>query len=38
LKSDYVVHGDDWKKGVQAKTRNMAIETLKEWNGELIEV
>ena len=38
LKPDYVVHGDDWKTGVQKKTRNKVIEVLKEWNGELIEV
>ena len=34
----YVVHGDDWRRGVQAETRNKVIETLKEWGGELIEV
>jgi len=38
LKPNYVVHGDDWKDGVQKKTRERVIETLKEWNGELIEV
>jgi phosphoenolpyruvate phosphomutase len=35
---DYVVHGDDWKEGIQKKTREQVIETLKEWGGELIEV
>lgn len=38
LKPDYVVHGDDWKEGVQKKTRSQVIETLQEWGGELVEV
>jgi phosphoenolpyruvate phosphomutase len=38
LKPDFVVHGDDWKDGVQAETRRQVIETLAEWGGELIEV
>ena len=38
LKPDYVVHGDDWKEGIQNETRQQVINTLKEWNGELIEV
>lgn len=37
LKPDYVVHGDDWKTGVQQETRARVTETLKEWGGELIE-
>ncbi len=37
-KPDYVFHGDDWKEGVQSKTRRNVIETLKEWDGELIEI
>jgi len=37
LKPDFVVHGDDWKEGVQANTRLKVIETLKKWNGKLIE-
>ena len=37
LKPDYVVHGDDWKIGVQKKVRNKVIQTLKKWNGKLIE-
>ncbi|MDC7234670.1 MAG: phosphoenolpyruvate mutase [Spirochaetales bacterium] len=37
LRPDYVVHGDDWKEGVQKKTRQRVIDTLKEWGGELIE-
>lgn len=37
LKPDFVVHGDDWKEGVQAKTRQQVIDTLALWGGELIE-
>ena len=38
IKPDIVVHGDDWKEGVQKSTRQQVIDTLKEWGGELIEV
>jgi len=38
IKPDYVVHGDDWKTGVQKKTREKVINALKEWNGKLVEV
>jgi len=37
LKPDYVVHGDDWKKGVQKNIRKRVIEALSNWGGELIE-
>ena len=37
IKPHYVVHGDDWKKGVQKKTRQDVIKTLKKWSGKLIE-
>ncbi|OGG48250.1 phosphoenolpyruvate mutase [Candidatus Kaiserbacteria bacterium RIFCSPLOWO2_12_FULL_52_8] len=37
LKPDYVVHGDDWKTGVQQETRQQVIDTLKKWGGRLIE-
>ena len=37
LKPKYVVHGDDWKKGVNKKTRIKVINTLKKWSGTLIE-
>ena len=37
IKPDFVVHGDDWKKGIQSKTRLKVIKTLKKWNGKLIE-
>lgn len=38
LKPDFVVHGDDWKTGIQQSTRQRVIDCLKEWSGELIEV
>ncbi|MDY6967066.1 MAG: phosphoenolpyruvate mutase [Spirochaetota bacterium] len=37
IKPDFVVHGDDWKTGIQKETRRRVIETLKEWGGKLIE-
>lgn len=37
VRPDYVVHGDDWKTGIQSTVRNKVIETIKEWGGELIE-
>lgn len=37
LKPDIVVHGDDWKTGVQAKIRQQVIDTLNKWGGELVE-
>jgi phosphoenolpyruvate mutase len=38
LRPDIVVHGDDWKEGVQKKTRTQVIETLGQWGGELVEI
>ena len=37
IKPDYVVHGTDWREGVQAKTRQRVIDTLATWGGELVE-
>lgn len=37
-KPDFVVHGDDWQTGVQAKTRQAVIDALAEWGGKLVEV
>ena len=37
IKPDYVVHGDDWKTGVQKETRKRVINALKKWSGKLIE-
>lgn len=38
IKPDFVVHGDDWKKGVQKDTRQKVIDVLDEWGGKLIEI
>lgn len=38
IKPDFVVHGDDWRVGVQSKTREKVIEVLAEWGGTLVEV
>ena len=38
LKPEFVVHGDDWREGVQKSVRNDVIDVLKEWDGKLIEV
>lgn len=38
LRPDYVVHGDDWREGVQRETRQRVIDTLAEWGGQLVEV
>lgn len=35
---DYVVHGDDWREGVQKYVRQAVIDTLATWGGELVEV
>ena len=37
IRPDFVVHGDDWRTGVQKKTRDRIIKTLKKWSGKLIE-
>ena len=36
-KPDFVVHGTDWREGVQAKTRQGVIDTLAQWGGKLVE-
>jgi len=38
IKPDYVVHGDDWREGIQSSIRQNVIDTLKKWGGVLIEV
>jgi len=38
FKPDFVVHGDDWKTGIQKQTREKVIDVLNEWGGKLIEV
>ncbi len=36
-KPDIVVHGDDWRVGIQQGIRKKVIETLKTYGGELVE-
>tara|TARA_R110002012_G_scaffold194218_1_gene362053 strand:- start:2061 stop:3341 length:1281 start_codon:yes stop_codon:yes gene_type:complete len=38
FKPNYVVHGDDWKYGVQKEVREKVIDTLSNWGGKLIEI
>lgn len=38
IEPEYVVHGDDWKEGLQSKYRQDVIETLEKWGGKLIEI
>lgn len=38
FRPDYVVHGDDWREGVQRETRQKVIDTLSQWGGQLVEV
>jgi len=36
-KPDVVVHGDDWKTGIQKKIRQKVVDVLTEWGGVLVE-
>ena len=38
LKPDFVVHGDDWKEGVQKLTRQRIIEAMAEWGGKVVDI
>jgi phosphoenolpyruvate phosphomutase len=38
LKPDFVVHGDDWKEGVQKETRQKVIAALDQWGGQVIDI
>jgi len=38
IRPDYVVHGDDWRTGIQRHVRDRVIETIKEWGGQLVEI
>lgn len=37
-KPQFVVHGDDWREGVQRNVRQAVIDALAEWGGKLVEV
>lgn len=38
IKPDYVLHGDDWRTGPQAETRQRIIDIMKTWGGEVIDI
>ena len=38
IKPDYVLHGDDWKTGVQAETRQRIQEVMEQWGGKIIDI
>ena len=38
IKPNIVVHGDDWRTGVQKEIRQRVIDILKTWGGELVEI
>ena len=38
IKPDYVLHGDDWKTGVQAHTRQRIVDVMAQWGGEVIDI
>ena len=35
---DYVLHGDDWKQGVQQNTRQRVIDCISKWGGKVIDI
>ena len=38
IRPKYVVHGDDWRTGVQKSSRQKVVNLLESWGGELIEI
>lgn len=37
-KPDFVLHGDDWKNGVQAQTRQRVVDVMAQWGGKVIDI
>lgn len=37
-KPDFVLHGDDWKTGVQAQTRQRVVDVMAEWGGKVVDI
>lgn len=35
---DFVLHGDDWKTGIQAQTRQRIIDVMATWGGKVIDI
>lgn len=38
IRPDFVVHGDDWKTGVQKETRQKVIDCISKWGGKVIDI
>lgn len=38
VRPDFVVHGDDWREGVQRETRAKVIRTIEAWGGRIVEI
>lgn len=38
IKPDFVVHGDDWKEGIQRETRQRVIDAIAKWGGKVIDI
>ena len=38
IKPDFVLHGDDWKTGIQATTRQRIIDVMAQWGGKVIDI
>lgn len=38
IRPDFVVHGDDWKEGVQKKTRQRVVDCITEWGGMVVDI
>jgi phosphoenolpyruvate phosphomutase len=38
IKPDYVVHGDDWKEGVQKEIRKNVVDTIVKWGGHVVDI
>lgn len=38
IRPDFVVHGDDWKTGIQKEIRKKVIECISKWGGRVIDV
>ena len=38
IRPDFVIHGDDWKTGIQKEVRQRVIECISKWGGKLVEI
>lgn len=38
IRPDYVLHGDDWKTGIQTQTRQRVVDIMSTWGGEVIDI